>query len=51
MDSVSINKGSDKILVYFMKGWKGRKVLINAVDLNKLVDYIKSENPDLIKKE
>jgi len=51
MDSVSINKGSDKTLVYFMKGWKGRKILINVVDLNKLVDYIKSENPDLIKEE
>jgi len=49
MDSVSINKGTDKTLVYFMKGWKGRKVLIDKADLNKLVVYIKSKNSDLIK--
>jgi hypothetical protein len=34
-----------------MRGWKGRKVLIDTVDLNKLIEYIKNENPDLIKKE
>jgi len=50
MDSIDIRKGTDKSLVYFMRGWKGRKVLIDNVDLNKLVDYIKSDNPDLIKK-
>ena len=49
MDSVEIREGAEKSLVYFMKGWKGRKVLIDAADLNRLVDYIKSENPDLIK--
>jgi len=49
MDSVKIRKGAEKSLVYFMRGWKGRKVLIDTVDSNKLVDYIKSENPDLIK--
>jgi len=48
MDSVEIREGAKKSLVYFMRGWKGRKVLINTVDSNKLVDYIKSENPDLI---
>ena len=50
MDSIDIREGTDKSLVYFMRGWKGRKVLIDNVDLNKLVDYIKSDNPDLIKK-
>ena len=49
MDSVEIREGTEKTLVYFMRGWKGRKVLIDTADLNKLVDYIKSENPDLIK--
>ncbi len=49
MDSVDIKEGAEKSLVYFMKGWKGRKILINTVDLKKLVSYIKSENPDLIK--
>ncbi|GAG72314.1 unnamed protein product [marine sediment metagenome] len=51
MDSVKIREGAEKSLVYFMRGWKGRKIFIDTVDLNKLVDYIKSENPDLIKKE
>lgn len=50
MDSIDIREGTDKSLVYFMRGWKGRKVLIDNVDLNKLVDYIKSDNPDLVKK-
>jgi len=49
MDSVEIKEGAEKSLVYFMRGWKGRKIFIDKVDLNKLVDYIKSENPDLIK--
>jgi len=49
MDSIEIRKGAEKSLVYFMRGWKGRKVLVDTVDLNKLVDYIKSENPDLVK--
>jgi len=49
MDSIEIREGAEKSLVYFMKGWKGRKVLIDAVDLNRLVDYIKSKNPDLVK--
>jgi hypothetical protein len=34
-----------------MKGWKGRKVLIDTINLTKLIDYIKNGNPDLIKKE
>lgn len=51
MDSINIKEGSEKSLIYFIKGWKGRKVLIDKVDLIKLIDYIKSENPDLIKKE
>ena len=49
MDSVEIREGAEKSLVYFMKGWKGRKILINTVDLSKLIKYIKNENPDLIK--
>ncbi len=51
MDSVDIREGAEKTLVYFMRGWKGRKVLIDTVDLAKLIEYIKNENPDLIKKE
>jgi len=51
MDSVEIREGAEKTLVYFMRGWKGRKVLIDTPDLNKLAGYIKNENPDLIKKE
>jgi hypothetical protein len=49
MDSVEIREGAEKSLVYFMKGWKGRKVLIDIPDLTKLMEYIKDENPDLIK--
>ena len=49
MNSVTIQEGIKKSLVYFMRGWKGRKVLIDTIDLTKLMDYIKSENPDLIK--
>lgn len=49
MNSIDIKEDQEKSLVYFMKGWKGRKVLIDTVDLIKLIDYIKSENPDLIK--
>lgn len=51
MDSIDIKKGNEKSLVYFMKGWRGRKVLIDTVDLKELIDYMKSKNPDLIKKE
>lgn len=51
MNSVTIQEGAEKSLVYFMRGWKGRKVLINTLDLTKLIEYIKNENPDLIKKE
>jgi len=51
MNSIDIKEGPEKSLVYFIKGWRGRKVLIDTVDLSKLIDYIKSENPDLIKKE
>jgi len=49
MDSVEIRKGAEKTLVYFMRGWKGRKILIDTVDLSKLIEYIKDENPDLTK--
>jgi len=49
MDSIEIREGAEKSLVYFMKGWKGRKILIDTVDLSKLIEYIKNENPDLIK--
>ncbi|HZK41135.1 MAG TPA: hypothetical protein VFC91_06260 [Atribacterota bacterium] len=49
MDSVEIREGAEKSLVYFMRGWKGRKVLIDTPYLTKLIDFIKSENPDLIK--
>ena len=49
MDSVEIRKGAEKSIVYFMRGWKGRKVLINTIDLNKLIKYMKNENPELIK--
>jgi len=51
MDSIEIREGAEKSIVYFMRGWKGRKVLINTVDLTKLIEYIKNENPELIKKE
>jgi len=51
MNSVEIRESVEKSLVYFMRGWKGRKVLIDTVDLNKLIEYLKNENPDLIKKE
>jgi len=49
MDSVEIRESAEKSLVYFMRGWKGRKIFIDTVDLKKLIDYIKNENPDLIK--
>ncbi len=49
MDSVEIREGAEKSIVYFMRGWKGRKVLINTIDLTKLIEYIKNENPELIK--
>lgn len=50
MNSVEIRKGKERSLVYFMRGWKGRKVLINTADLPELKKYIKNENPELIKK-
>ena len=50
MGSVTIQEGTEKSLVYFMRGWKGRKVLIDTVNLAKLTDYIKNENPNLINK-
>jgi len=51
MDSVTINKGTDKTLVYFMKGWKGRKVLIDSSQEKKLSNLIKNKKPELIKKD
>lgn len=50
MDSIEIREGREKSLVYFMRGWKGRKIFIDTVDLNRLIDDIKNQNPDLIKK-
>ena len=49
MDSIDIKEDQEKSLVYFMKGWKGKKVLIDTIDLGKLIDFIKSENPELVK--
>ena len=49
MSFIDIKEDAEKSLVYFMKGWKGRRALIDTVDLIKLIDYIKSENPDLVK--
>jgi len=49
MDSITIQEDTEKSIVYFMKGWKGRKILIDTVNLAKLIDYVKNENPDLIK--
>ena len=49
MDSIDIKESAERFLVYFMRGWKGRKVLIDTVDLKKLIGYIKSENPELLK--
>jgi len=51
MKSIIIKEGAQKSLIYFMKEWKGRKVLIDTVNLTKLIDYMKNENPDLMKKE
>jgi len=49
MESIIVKEGTQKSLIYFMKGWKGRKALIDTVNLTKLIDYIKNENLDLIK--
>ena len=49
MGTVEISEGAEKSIVYFMRGWKGRKVFINTIDLAKLIEYIKNENPELIK--
>ena len=49
MESIIIKEGTQKSLIYFMRGWKGRKVLIDTINLTKLIDYIKNENLDLIK--
>jgi len=49
MESIIIKEGTQKSLIYFMKGWKGRKVLIDTINLTKLIDYIKNENLDLMK--
>lgn len=51
MESIIIKEGTQKSLIYFMKGWKGRKVLIDTVNLTKLISYVKNENLDLMKKE
>jgi len=51
MNSINIKEGAEKSLIYFMKGWKGRKILINTANLSKLKNYLKDENPGLIKKE
>jgi len=49
MESIIVKEGTQKSLIYFMKGWKGRKVLIDTINLTKLIDYIKNENLNLIK--
>ena len=49
MNSVEIREGEKKSLVCFIERWKGRKIFIDTIDLNKLIDYVKSENPELIK--
>jgi len=49
IDSVSISKGNEKALIYFMTGWKGRKVLIDLRELVDLEKLIKSRNPELLK--
>ena len=46
MDSVSINEGNDKALVYFMKGWKGRKVYIELKEIKNLLNFINKQNPN-----
>lgn len=51
MESIIVKEGTQKSLIYFMKGWKGRKVLIDTINLTKLIDYLKEENLDLVKKE
>lgn len=51
MESIIIKEGTQKSLIYFMKGWKGRKVLIDTINLTKLISYVKNENLDLMKKE
>ncbi len=50
MDSVSINEGNDKALVYFMKGWKGRKVYIELKEIKNLLNFINKQKPQLIQK-
>jgi len=51
MNSVFIKKASGKCLIYFIKGWKGRKVLIDTCNLDKSLKYVKSKKPDLIKED
>jgi len=50
MDTVSINEGNDKALVYFMKGWKGRKVYIELKEIKNLLNFINKQKPQLIQK-
>jgi|GEM_PF-2537651 len=49
MDSLEVKKGKDRSLVVFWKGYRGRRVLISTNDLDTLFDYIRKENPDLIR--
>ena len=51
LDSIDIREGTEKSLIYFIKGWRGRKVLIDNKNLSKLMEFIKSENPGLIEKK
>jgi len=50
MDTVSINEENDKALVYFMKGWKGRKVYIELKEIKNLLNFINKQKPQLIQK-
>jgi hypothetical protein len=49
MDSVSISKGQNKAVVYFMTGWKGRKVLIDNDKIKNLKNIINKQKPQLLK--
>lgn len=49
MDSIEIKRGQERSMVVFWKGCRGRRVLINTPDLDKLLAYVSKENPDLIR--
>ncbi len=51
INSIEIKKGKEKSMVIFWKNYRGRRVLINNRDLNKLFDYIAKKNPALLKSD